>query len=166
MPIARPGDVVVRVLACGVCRTDLHIVDGELPDVATMPDRVPATRSSASSSSSATASRASRSAIASAFRGSATRAGPCAFCRTGRENLCPAARASPAIQLDGGYADYTVADAGYAFKLPDVYCDVDAAPLLCAGLIGYRAYRMAGEAEAARPVRLRRGGAHHRAGRA
>jgi len=71
--------------------------------------------------------------------------GTCAFCRTGRENLCPRARYT-GYQIQGGYAEYTVADARFCFRLPDGYDDLHAAPLLCAGLIGYRAYRMAGPA--------------------
>src|SRR5262249_18049860 len=71
--------------------------------------------------------------------------GVCAFCLAGRENLCAAARFT-GYQIPGGYADYTSADARYAFRIPEGYADVDAAPLLCAGLIGYRSYRMAGEA--------------------
>ena len=69
--------------------------------------------------------------------------GTCEWCASGRENLCRDARFT-GFTIDGGYADYTVADARYAFKIPDGYADVDAAPLLCAGLIGYRSYRIAG----------------------
>ncbi|MGN2393454.1 alcohol dehydrogenase catalytic domain-containing protein, partial [Pelomicrobium sp. G1] len=71
--------------------------------------------------------------------------GACAYCRSGRENLCDAARFT-GYQLDGGYAEYTVADERYCFPLPPEYSDVEAAPLLCAGLIGYRALEMAGDA--------------------
>jgi len=70
--------------------------------------------------------------------------GVCELCRSGRENLCPRP-VSPGYQIDGGYAEYTLVDARYAFRLPDGYDDLEAAPLLCAGLIGYRSYRMAGE---------------------
>ena len=90
--------------------------------------------------------------------------GECPQCHSGHENLCANARFT-GYQIDGGYAEYAVADAGYVFKLPDSYSDVEAAPLLCAGLIGYRAYRMTGDGAPARPVRVRRGGAHRGPGR-
>jgi propanol-preferring alcohol dehydrogenase len=143
-PIALPGDVLVRVRACGVCRTDLHIVDGELP-VADFPlvpgheivgvvedigdgviDLFPGDR------------------VGIPWLGYTC--GVCEYCRSGRENLCPDARFT-GYQTDGGYAEFVVADARYVFKIPDAYSDGDAAPLLCAGLIGYRAYRMTGEAK-------------------
>ena len=143
-PIALPGDVLVKVRACGVCRTDLHIVDGELP-VAEFPlvpgheivgvvedigdgvvDLLPGDR------------------VGIPWLGYTC--GVCEYCRSGRENLCPEARFT-GYQTDGGYAEYVVADARFVFKIPDVYSDADAAPLLCAGLIGYRAYRMTGDAK-------------------
>jgi propanol-preferring alcohol dehydrogenase len=143
-PIALPGDVLVKVRACGVCRTDLHIVDGELPvrDFPLVPgheiiglvedigdgvmDLFPGDR------------------VGIPWLGHTC--GTCAHCASGRENLCPEARFT-GCQIDGGYAEYVVADARYVFKIPDSYSDADAAPLLCAGLIGYRAYKMTGEAK-------------------
>ena len=128
-----------------MCRTDLHVVDGELPN----PDdsrSCPVTKSSAVVEAVARRRRVSRRATASAFPGSATSCGACDYCASGRENLCPNARFT-GYQIDGGYAEYTVADARFCFPLPDEYDDVHAAPLLCAGLIGYRAYRMAGPGE-------------------
>ncbi len=143
IPTALPGEVLVKVRTCGVCRTDLHVVDGELPHpqlplvpgheivgvVEVVGDGV---------EHLAVGDR-----IGIPWLGYSC--GVCAYCESGRENLCPDARFT-GYQLDGGYAEYTVADARYAFKLPDAYSDADAAPLLCAGLIGYRSYRMAGEA--------------------
>jgi propanol-preferring alcohol dehydrogenase len=140
-PIPLPGEVVVRVRACGVCRTDLHIVDGELPpgDIPIVPgheivgvvDQV----------GDGVAGLAAGDRVGIPWLGYAC--GECAYCRGGRENLCRIARFT-GYTIDGGYAEYAVADARYAFTLPDGYSDAEAAPLLCAGLIGYRAYRMAG----------------------
>ena len=168
LPVALPGEVLVKVRACGVCRTDLHVVDGELPDaeiplipgheIVGVVDQV----------GDGVTDFVVGDRVGIPWLGYSC--GECARCKSGRENLCPNARFI-GYHTDGGYADYTVVDAGYTFKLPDSYSDVDAAPLLCAGLIGYRAYRMAARRarrvrRAARAVRLRRGGAHHRAGRA
>ena len=97
-PTATKGQLLVRIATCAVCRTDLHVVDGE-----------------------------------------------CAFCRSNRENLCDQARFT-GYTIDGGYAEFTVADARFCFQLPDDYNDVEVAPLLCAGLIGYRSYRKTGNA--------------------
>ena len=91
--------------------------------------------------------------------------GACDFCRADRENLCPNARYT-GYQLNGGYAEFAVADASFCFPLPDKYDDLHVAPLLCAGLIGYRAYRMAGPGAGAGHLWIRRGGAHHHPGRA
>ena len=144
MPVARPGHVLVKVKACGVCRTDLHVVAGELPDVPV--PIVPGheivgivEQTGDSVNGLAVGDR-----VGIPWLGYSC--GACVFCRSGRENLCPEARFT-GYQLDGGYADYTVVDARYAFKLPAAYADVQAAPLLCAGLIGYRSYRMVGEAK-------------------
>lgn len=143
-PIALPGDVLVKVRACGVCRTDLHLVDGELAvhDFPLVPgheivgvvedigdgvtDLFPGDR------------------VGIPWLGHTC--GQCAYCLSGRENLCPDARFT-GLQIDGGYAEYVVADARYVFKIPEAYSDAEAAPLLCAGLIGYRAYRMTGDAK-------------------
>ena len=143
VPMARPGEVLVSVRACGVCRTDLHIVDGELPHTRT--PIVPGheivgvvERLGDGVSDLAVGDR-----VGIPWLGYAC--GQCRYCKSGRENLCPKARFT-GYQIDGGYADYTVADARFVFKLPNGYTDADAAPLLCAGLIGYRAYRMTGDA--------------------
>jgi propanol-preferring alcohol dehydrogenase len=137
-----PGEVSVRVLACGVCRTDLHVVDGEL-SVATLP-LVPGHeivgRVEHVGTQVETFSPGDRVGIP--WLG--WTCGECEFCRTQRENLCPRARFT-GYQINGGYAEHAVADARFCFPLPSKYDDCHAAPLLCAGLIGYRAYRMAGD---------------------
>ncbi len=144
VPEPGPGQVLLRIRACGVCRTDLHIVDGELPD-----PKLPLV-------------------LGHQIVGEVVRGGPganrfspgqrvgvpwlgwtcgeCRYCRSGRENLCDRARFT-GYTLDGGYAEYTVADERYCFPIPAGYPDEQAAPLLCAGLIGYRALRFAGEAQ-------------------
>jgi alcohol dehydrogenase, propanol-preferring len=144
MPVALPGEVIVRVRACGVCRTDLHIVDGELTegDIPIIPgheivgvvDQV----------SDGVTNVAVGERVGIPWLGYSC--GECEYCVSARENLCPNARFT-GYTIDGGYAEYTVADARYAFKVPEGYSDAEAAPLLCAGLIGYRSYRMAGDAK-------------------
>jgi propanol-preferring alcohol dehydrogenase len=134
-PQPGPGEVLVRVDTCGVCRTDLHVVDGELSEPA-LP-LVPGHQ------------------IVGRVEGSGERVGipwlgwtcgECHYCTSGRENLCLRARFT-GYTLQGGYAEYAVADARFCFPLPDGFDDEHAAPLLCAGLIGYRALRLAGDAE-------------------
>jgi propanol-preferring alcohol dehydrogenase len=141
MPTAPGGTVLVRVRACGVCRTDLHIVDGELPPagIPRIPGHEIVGVVEAVGDGVDTLSVGDRVGIP--WLGYSC--GVCAFCRSGRENLCRQARFT-GYSIDGGYAEYAVADARYAFRIPDAYGDADAAPLLCAGLIGYRSYRMAG----------------------
>jgi len=144
VPEPGPGQVLLRIRACGVCRTDLHIVAGELPG-----PKLPLV-------------------LGHQIVGEVVRAGPganrfvpgqrvgvpwlgwtcgeCRYCRSGRENLCDRARFT-GYTLDGGFAEYTVADERYCFPIPAGYPDEQAAPLLCAGLIGYRALRFTGEAQ-------------------
>jgi len=145
-PIPQPsrGQLLVRVAACGVCRTDLHVVDGELPGVPIpiVPGHEIVGTVEAAGEPAADFAPGDRVGIP--WLGYTC--GECRYCRTNRENLCPTARFT-GYQLDGGYAEYTTVDARYAFRLPDVYDDLHAAPLLCAGLIGYRSYRMAGDAQ-------------------
>jgi propanol-preferring alcohol dehydrogenase len=142
IPVPSENQVLVRVAACGVCRTDLHIVDGELTGAAT--PLVPGheivgvvERLGDSVTNLAVGDR-----VGIPWLGYAC--GTCEHCVKGRENLCSIARFT-GYQLDGGYADVAAADARFAFRLPDAYGDAEAAPLLCAGLIGYRAYRMTGD---------------------
>ncbi len=141
VPEPAPGQVAIRVHACGVCRTDLHVVDGELPD-----PKLPLV--------------VGHQIVGTVERGGERFApgerigvpwlgwtdGECRYCRSGRENLCDNARFT-GYQLDGGYAEHVVADERFCFPIPLEYPDLQAAPLLCAGLIGYRSLRLAGEGE-------------------
>jgi alcohol dehydrogenase, propanol-preferring len=145
VPMPEPGahELLIRVAACGVCRTDLHIVDGELSDpklplilgheiVGQVIDRGP---------------DAERFAVGSrvGVPWLAWTDETCVYCQSGRENLCRAARFT-GYHVNGGYADYAVADERYCVAIPDEYADADAAPLLCAGLIGFRSYDATGDA--------------------
>jgi alcohol dehydrogenase, propanol-preferring len=134
VPEPGPGQLLLRVRACAICRTDLHLLDGEL-EVASLP-------------------RVLGHQIVGTVAGTGRRVGVpwlgwtcgrCAACRSGRENLCPQARFT-GRDLDGGLADHVVADRRFCFPLPDGFPDAQAAPLLCAGLIGHRALRMCGDA--------------------
>jgi propanol-preferring alcohol dehydrogenase len=136
--VARPepaeGQVLLRVRACGVCRTDLHVVDGELEH-----PRLPLVIGHQIVGETADGRR-----LGVPWLG--WTCGVCRFCTSGRENLCDRARFT-GYDLDGGYAEWVVADERYCFSIPEQYGDLDAAPLLCAGLIGYRALRFTGDAE-------------------
>ena len=144
LPAPRAGEVLIKIAACGVCRTDLHILDGELAA-----PRLPLTPGheivgTVAALGSGVRSLALGERVGVPWLG--WTCGTCAFCRSGRENLCDSARFT-GFQLDGGYAEYTVADARYCFGIPAGFSDVAAAPLLCAGLIGYRTLKLAGAAE-------------------
>jgi alcohol dehydrogenase, propanol-preferring len=142
-PDARPGHVRIRVHVCGVCRTDLHVLDGELTkpklplilghqivgEIVDAGDGVEDLRVGER--------------VGVPWLG--WTCGVCAYCRSGRENLCDRASFT-GYDIDGGYAEFAVADARYCFRIDDSFSDVQAAPLLCAGLIGYRALAMAGDA--------------------
>ncbi|MGK3992015.1 zinc-dependent alcohol dehydrogenase family protein [Sorangium sp. So ce1024] len=146
-PRPGPGEVLLRVRACAVCRTDLHVVDGELPD-ARLP-LVPGHQIVGEVVEEVPAPGAGRRFAPGARVGVpwlGWTCGACAHCRAGRENLCDRARFT-GYQIDGGYAELTVADARFCFPIPEGFPDLSAAPLLCAGLIGYRTLRMAGDAE-------------------
>ncbi len=134
-PEPEPGQVLVRVRACGVCRTDLHVADGELPD-----PKLPLVLGHQVVAKVVDDGRR----VGIPWLGWAC--GECRNCRSGRENLCERALFT-GYQLDGGYAEYAVADSRFCLELPEGYGDAEAAPLLCAGLIGYRALRLAGDAE-------------------
>lgn len=138
-----PLEVLVRVLACGVCRTDLHVADGELPDIPypVTPGHEIVGRVERAGAGVARFRIGDRIGIPWL----AETCGTCSYCRRGLENLCERARFT-GYTREGGYAEYALADARYCCALPSRYSDVEAAPLLCAGLIGYRAYRAAGEA--------------------
>ncbi|HTO50923.1 MAG TPA: zinc-dependent alcohol dehydrogenase family protein [Burkholderiales bacterium] len=141
--VPAPGQVLVRVAACGVCRTDLHICDGELPFVRSplVPGHEIVGRVEACGAGVAELAPGDR--VGVPWLG--WTCGRCRYCASGRENLCDAARFT-GYHLDGGYAEYAVADARYCFPLPERYGDAEAAPLLCAGLIGHRSLVAAGDA--------------------
>jgi propanol-preferring alcohol dehydrogenase len=136
-PSPGPGQLLLRVEACGICRTDLHLLDGEV-EIAEPPRIL------------------GHQIVGTVLEGEGEgrvgvpwlgwTCGACAYCLSGRENLCPNARFT-GCDIDGGMAEYAVADARYCFALPERYPSEQVAPLLCAGLIGYRALRMCGDAE-------------------
>jgi len=140
-PEPKPGQIGVRVSACGVCRTDLHIMDGELP-VPKLP-LVPGHQVVGTVAELGPGVRGFSVGQRVGIPWLGFTCGTCAFCMSGRENLCPQARFT-GYHEDGGYAEYAVADARFCFPLPAGYSDLQVAPLLCGGLIGYRALRMAG----------------------
>ena len=140
-PAPGPGQVLLRVHACAVCRTDLHVVDGELtqPKLPLIPGHeIVGTVEAVGDRRYALQSRRPRR---RAVAGLDLRR--CAYCRNGQENLCDQAKFT-GYTLDGGYAEYTVADQRFCFPIPELYSDAEAAPLLCAGLIGYRSLVKAG----------------------
>jgi alcohol dehydrogenase, propanol-preferring len=142
LPPRSRGQLLIRVSACGVCRTDLHVVDGELPhptipvvpghEIIGRVEEVP---------DGATFRVGDR--VGVPWLGYSC--GRCEFCVSGRENLCEQARFT-GYQIDGGYAEMVAADERFVFRIPERYTDLEAAPLMCAGLIGYRSYRFAGDA--------------------
>jgi propanol-preferring alcohol dehydrogenase len=134
VPEPGPGQVRLRVRACAVCRTDLHVVDGELPH-----PKLPLVVGHQIVGEADDGRR-----LGVPWLGWTD--GTCRYCTSGRENLCDQARFT-GYDLDGGYAEYAVADERYCLELPESYDDLQVAPLLCAGLIGYRSLRLAGDAE-------------------
>ena len=142
-PTPAPGQALVAVHACGICRTDLHIVDGEL-DVPRLP-LVPGHQIVGTVLATGPGAELETGARVG-IPWLAWTDGECRYCRSGRENLCVRGRFT-GLDVDGGYATRTVADARYCFALPDAYADLAVAPLLCAGMIGHRALRMTGDAE-------------------
>ena len=144
VPEPGPDQLLLRVLACGVCRTDLHLVDGELPMCRhpVVPGHeivAQVARIGARAQGFAIGQRVGVPWLAGAC-------GRCRFCHSGEENLCDEARFT-GCHVDGGYQEFVLADYRYCLRIPNSYGDADAAPLLCAGLIGHRAHRMAGAAE-------------------
>jgi alcohol dehydrogenase, propanol-preferring len=144
LPPPGPGQVRLLVSACGVCRTDLHFADGELPflDHPIVPGHEIV--GTVDAVGEGVRGRAVGDRVGVPWLGWVC--GECSYCRTGRENLCDRARFT-GYHIDGGYADSTVADARFTFPIPPEYSNVEAAPLLCAGLIGFRALRFAGSGE-------------------
>jgi len=143
IPTPGAGQVLIRVAACAVCRTDLHVVDGELtdPKLPLIPGHEIVGRVAGLGPGASRFRIGER--VGVPWLGFTC--GTCAYCRAGRENLCAEARFT-GYQIDGGYAEHTVADERFCFAIPDAYSDAEAAPLLCAGLIGHRALVMAGDA--------------------
>jgi alcohol dehydrogenase, propanol-preferring len=144
VPEPAAGQVLIRVAACGVCRTDVHLVDGELPEakVPVVPGHQIVGRVEVAGAGVSRFRAGDRAGVP--WLGWAC--GECRWCRSGRENLCDRARFT-GCTVDGGFADYALAESAFALPLPDRFDDEEAAPLLCAGLIGFRSYRIAGEAE-------------------
>ena len=142
-PVPGPGQILIRVAACAVCRTDLHIVDGDLPEpkLPLVPGHEIVGRVAAKGAGVDRFALGDR--VGVPWLG--WTCGVCRFCRSGRENLCERARFT-GYQMDGGFAELAVADQRFCFAVPERYTDVEAAPLMCAGLIGHRALRAAGEA--------------------
>ncbi|MFZ1685351.1 MAG: zinc-dependent alcohol dehydrogenase family protein [Candidatus Zixiibacteriota bacterium] len=142
-PTAAPGEMLIKVHACGLCRTDLHVVDGELtePNLPLIPGHQIVGTVADNSQGSGRFSIGER--VGVPWLGWSC--GECEYCRSDRENLCDRARYT-GYQMNGGFAEYCVADERFCFRIPLGYPDIQAAPLLCAGLIGYRALRMAGDA--------------------
>jgi propanol-preferring alcohol dehydrogenase len=142
LPVPGSGEVLVEIAACGVCRTDLHVVDGELPDIRypIVPGHEIVGRVAATGAGITGLAVGSR--VGVPWLGATC--GICPYCRNGRENLCDRP-VFTGYTRDGGYATHTIADARYCFALPEAGTAAALAPLLCAGLIGWRSYRMAGE---------------------
>jgi len=141
VPVPGPHEILLEVLACGVCRTDLHVMDGEIPaHYPVIPGHEIVGRVLASGNAVEEFTAGQRVGVPWL----AHSCGICSYCRSGRENLCDHPEFTGCTR-DGGYATRVVADARYCFAIPDGYSDAEAAPLLCAGLIGWRALRLAGE---------------------
>ncbi|MCZ6832650.1 MAG: zinc-dependent alcohol dehydrogenase family protein, partial [Acidobacteria bacterium] len=141
-PEPGPGQILVRVSACAICRTDLHVLDGDLtePKLPLILGHEIIGRVETTGSGVTQVRPGDRVGIP--WLGGTC--GACSFCRAGKENLCDRPRFT-GYNVDGGFADFTVADARFVFPIPAAYADISAAPLLCAGFIGYRALRMAGD---------------------
>jgi len=145
-PIPRPaaGQILLKVKACGVCRTDLHVVDGELPNP--KPLIVPGHEVVGEVTALGEGAERFKAGDRVGVPWLGDTCGHCRYCTSGRENLCDDARFT-GYTLDGGYAEYAVANEDFCVAIPPLYSDIDAAPLLCAGLIGYRSLKMAGDCQ-------------------
>ena len=141
IPIPKPNQVLVKIHVCGVCRTDLHVVEGELPDIPLplIPGHQAVGTVTQVGSEVSEVKEGDRVGIAW-LQGTC---GQCEFCTSGRENLCLHATFT-GYQVDGGYTEYAVVPARFAYPIPSIFSDGEAAPLLCAGIIGYRALRLSG----------------------
>jgi propanol-preferring alcohol dehydrogenase len=162
IPEPGPGQLLLKVKACGICRTDLHLLDGEVTvpapprvlghQIVGVVEKVGASPHEGTAPTGSQTAHAGGEAARSPVQGDRVgvpwlgwTCGECEWCLSGRENLCPQARFT-GRDIDGGMAEYTVADARYCFPIPAGYADEQAAPLLCAGLIGWRSLRMCGDA--------------------
>ncbi|MBE7939638.1 MULTISPECIES: zinc-dependent alcohol dehydrogenase family protein [Ramlibacter] len=147
LPVPGPGELLLQVLACGVCRTDLHVIDGDLPPhrQGVVPGHEIVARVAGHGPGAGRFALGRR--VGVPWLGRAC--GHCGFCGQGHENLCDEPEFT-GYDRDGGFAEYTLADERFCFALPEAYDDLHAAPLLCAGLIGHRAWRLAGAATARR----------------
>jgi propanol-preferring alcohol dehydrogenase len=137
------GHILVRVAACGICRTDLHVIDGDLPHP--KPHVIPGHEIIGTVAAIGAAVEGVKIGDRVGIPWLGGTCGRCRFCRSGRENLCEKP-AFTGYTIDGGYAQYATANTAYAFKIPSIYSDAEAAPLMCAGLIGYRAWKLVREA--------------------
>lgn len=141
VPVPTPDQVLIKIHVCGLCRTDLHVVEGELPDISfpLIPGHQAIGTVMQAGSAVSDVKEGDRVGIAW-LQGTC---GQCEFCTTGRENLCLKATFT-GYQVDGGYAEYATVPARFAYPIPSIFSDEEAAPLLCAGIIGYRALRLSG----------------------
>lgn len=139
----KPGQILVRVAACGVCRTDLHVIDGDLPHP--KPHVIPGHEIIGLVAAIGAGVEGFKTGDRVGVPWLGATCGRCRFCRSGRENLCEQPGFT-GYTIDGGYAQYATANAAYAFKIPRQYSNAEAAPLMCAGLIGYRAWKLVREA--------------------
>ncbi len=141
IPVPNAGQILVKIHVCGVCRTDLHVVEGELPDVA-LP-LIPGHQAVGTVVQVGAKVLEIKEGDRVGIAWLQDTCGRCEFCTSGRENLCLQASFT-GYQVDGGYAEYAVVPAQFAYPIPSVFSDEEAAPLLCAGIIGYRALRLSG----------------------
>ncbi|MBE9539487.1 MAG: alcohol dehydrogenase catalytic domain-containing protein, partial [Proteobacteria bacterium] len=140
VPEVQAGELLIRVSSCGICRTDLHVLDGDLtePVLPLVPGHQIV--GSIEAIGAGVENFAIGQRVGVPWLGGSC--GKCDYCRNGQENLCDAA-VYTGYQKNGGFAEFTTANAGYCFPIPETYSDMQAAPLLCAGLIGFRSYRQA-----------------------
>jgi len=141
IPEPEPDEILIRISVCGVCHTDLHTVEGELPDVTLpiIPGHQVIGRVAAQGKKTRRFKEGDRVGVAWLYSTDET----CAYCSQGNENLCEAARFT-GYSADGGYAEYMVIQDKFAYAIPEIFSDEEASPLLCAGIIGYRALRLSG----------------------
>lgn len=141
VPVPKPNEILIRISVCGICHTDLHTVEGELPEVKLpiIPGHQVIGRVAAQGKDARRFREGDRVGAAWLYSTDET----CAYCSRGNENLCEAARFT-GYSADGGYAEYMVIQNKFAYAIPEIFSDEEASPLLCAGIIGYRALRLSG----------------------